>query len=124
VAGAVFLGREDLEGVRRALGNDLTAEGRLEKLELLQGQADDAPVVGVFDFTVLAEGGTQNAVEGGPVLLDFQVDGWYGFQYGLQSGYINTPILFIVKPNNCQCMATSEHSKRDFRPVKSGDSSL
>ena len=58
VAGAVFLGKEDLEGVRRILGHDITAEGRLDELELLQGQADDAAMVGVSDFTVLPEGGT------------------------------------------------------------------
>ena len=54
--------------------NDVPAEGGLDELELLQRQAGDASVVGVFDRAVLAIGGAQDAVDGGAMLLDFEMN--------------------------------------------------
>jgi len=97
-ASSVWLARipwkADPEGVRRIQGHDVTAEGRLDELGLLTGQADNAAIVGVSDFAGLPEGGTLKAGEGGSVLLDCQVDGWSGHN----DGYTPTLRVHEVEP--------------------------
>jgi hypothetical protein len=63
-----------LKGLGRILGNDVAAEGGLNELELIEGQAGDAAVIGVLDFVALAVGGAQDADRVGAVRLDFEMN--------------------------------------------------
>lgn len=74
-----------MESVRGIFGNDLTAESRLDELELFESQARDASVIGVFDEAILAVRGAKNAVEGGAMFLDLEMNA----ARGLHSGYTN-----------------------------------
>jgi hypothetical protein len=78
VAGAVFLGGAQRDGLSGAFGHDLTAEGGLEQFKLRQAQAGEPPVGGMFDFAVLAEGGADEADGVAPVVLDFEVEAGRG----------------------------------------------
>jgi hypothetical protein len=84
VAGPVFLGGTDLNILGGARGHDVAAEGGLEQFEFLQRQPGQAPVVGMFDFAVLAVGGADEAHRMTSVGLDFEMkpgrvayDGYY-----------------------------------------------
>jgi hypothetical protein len=74
VAGAVGAGGENLKGVGRVERNDVPAESGLDQLELSQGEAGDAAVIGVVDLAVEAEGGTDEAVMVFAGRWDFQVE--------------------------------------------------
>ncbi len=41
-----------MESLGRILGEDLAAEGGLDELELVQGQAGEATVIFMFDFAL------------------------------------------------------------------------
>ena len=56
------------------LGNNLAAKGRLNEFELIQAQASDSTVVGVFDLLAVAEGGAQDADGFGAMSLDLEMD--------------------------------------------------
>ena len=73
IAGPVFLGGADLEILCGALGHDIATEGSLQQFELLKGKASDAAVGGMFDFALLAKGGTDKADRSPAVALDFEV---------------------------------------------------
>jgi hypothetical protein len=45
-----------------------------KEFELLERQARETPVIGVFDLASLAIGGTDEAVRLGAVLLDLEVE--------------------------------------------------
>ena len=75
MAGPVFLGAADLEILCGALRDDIAAEGRLQQCELLQGQAGDAAVSGVFDFAVLAKGRADDADRITAMALNFEMKG-------------------------------------------------
>jgi hypothetical protein len=84
VAGSVFLGGTDLKILGGALGHDVAVEGGLEQFEFLQRQTGQAPVVGMFDFAVLAVGGADEAHRITSVGLNFEMkpgrvasDGYY-----------------------------------------------
>ena len=64
----------------QGLGDDLPAKSGLEEFEFFQGDARDAAVAGMFDFTMGAERGADDAVMIGAVGLDFEVEiggGWH-----------------------------------------------
>jgi hypothetical protein len=86
----------------RSLRNDVAAEGGLNELELIEGQAGDAAVIGVLDFVALAERGAQHADRISPVSLDFEMNGadW------LQGGYSMSLQINTVKIMYDECVAT------------------
>jgi hypothetical protein len=68
-------GGEDLEILCGALRNDIAAEGSLQQFELLQSQAGDAAVSGMFDFAMLAIGGADEADRITAVALNLKMKG-------------------------------------------------
>lgn len=89
VTGSVFFRADGLEGFRGVLGHDLTTEGRLNELELIELQPGDATVIGMFDFAIFAERRAQDADGIGAVALNFQVDGACRFQQWLPNTMYN-----------------------------------
>ena len=112
-AGAVLLTGPQLQGFGRRFGHDLPPEGGLQEFKLLQGEAGEAAVVGVFDLAVLAVGGTDQAVGRGAVQLDLQVE---AARLGAHRGYSVIAPSAARKGKSGICMATNETKIRSNRP--------
>ena len=104
----VFLGTQEIHVLRRTFWHDVTAESSLEKFELRERQSDESAMCGVFDFSVLAERGADDAHGGSAMGLNFEVAGMR-FQ---SDGHILTIITISVNEYIYICMAISETQKQ------------
>ena len=104
MAGAIFLGGAQLERLGGALRDHLPAEGGLQQLDLGEAQAGEAAVGGMFDLTVLAIRGADEADGVTPVVLDFEVEaGRVAFD-----GYYIVSDRWTIQLKYTKCMATNE----------------